>query len=464
MKKFLLLGAMAAMTASSALAVVDGFTYETKNGITCESKWIDDRTSNMTGWNSLPFAQMYAKARTAALAQDNGKDVVVVGWSKTMEVDGASDDYAHIVFVDFANGEVIKTIQCTENGNPIKGLLCANQVGCDDFGHIWFAGYVATTYNSETNKFTPLNIYVVNNTTTGECTKVASLMLPDDETEAVGRIDYCDLNGDATRAQAACVVMTPLAAPATKPYVLAWRAEQGSDQWNGNLDDYVSGAPEETYPADQTTWNTAPMVRIVKSEEYDGALFYVDGFSTCPALYDQTLAMLESFASAPDLAPATGTNGVGEFTLGGKNFLAYSIAQYNATPGCQVRVAELGEGMSFDGMESYWLLPENGLGEVSDGGTRMHAVETKIYTDSTGKEGAYLLTYKCNNGLGVYAIAEEGWVDPNSNGVNDITADENLNAPVEYFNLNGAAINAGNLTPGFYITRQGTKVQKVTVK
>ncbi|MDE6395669.1 MAG: hypothetical protein K2K84_00185, partial [Muribaculaceae bacterium] len=259
-------------------------------------------------------------------------------------------------------------------------------------------------------------------------------------------------------------VMTILAAPAEKPYVLGWRCEQGQDEWIGAMDDYVSIAIEETYPAEQTKWGTAPMVRIVKSEEYEANLFYTDGFTTCPTLYDNTGAMLESFAVAVDLAPKPGTNGVGEFTLAGRNFIAYSVAQYDVTPGCQVRVAELGENQSFDGMKSFWLLPENGLGEVSDGGTRMHAVETKIYKDENGKEGACLLTYKCNNGLGVYAIGEEGWNDPATEGVNDILADEDSNAPVKYFNLNGVAVDGNNLPAGLYITRQGSKVNKVVVK
>ena len=111
-------------------------------------------------------------------------------------------------------------------------------------------------------------------------------------------------------------------------------------------------------------------------------------------------------------------------------------------------------------MTLYWTVPTKGLGEVSDGGTRIHAVETLPATDANGKEGVYLLTYKCNNGLGVYVIAEDGF----QNGVNDIVADDmDVNAPVEYFNLNGVSVK-GELAPGLYIARQGGKVNKVVVK
>ncbi len=50
-----------------------------------------------------------------------------------------------------------------------------------------------------------------------------------------------------------------------------------------------------------------------------------------------------------------------------------------------------------------------------------------------------------------------------STGVDNI-ASENENAPVEYFNLNGIQVNNDNLTPGMYISRQGSKAQKVVIK
>lgn len=49
-------------------------------------------------------------------------------------------------------------------------------------------------------------------------------------------------------------------------------------------------------------------------------------------------------------------------------------------------------------------------------------------------------------------------------GVNDVIADEDANAPVEYFNLQGVSVSAENLVPGLYISRQGKTVKKVVVK
>lgn len=148
MKKSLLFGLLLGASTLPALAVTDGFKYEDVNGFTCKSVWCDDRSSNMFGWNALPFSQMAAKARTACIAEYKGEDYIVVGWSQTMVVGEESNDFAHLVLINFADGHVEKTVQMTCDGQPVKGLLCANQVGCDQFGHIWFCGYVASVYSA----------------------------------------------------------------------------------------------------------------------------------------------------------------------------------------------------------------------------------------------------------------------------------------------------------------------------
>lgn len=47
-------------------------------------------------------------------------------------------------------------------------------------------------------------------------------------------------------------------------------------------------------------------------------------------------------------------------------------------------------------------------------------------------------------------------------GIESDVIDES--APVEYYNIQGMKVNADNLTPGFYIVRQGKKVSKIFVK
>ena len=472
MKKLLLCCAMALMAGVSAFAVTDGQTYEPKNGLTCTNLWIDAVLHNSEGWNALPWMVdgFQTKARTACLGKYEGKNVILVGYSKTMIVDGVSDDYAHIVIMDFLTGEVIKTQQVTCDGQPVKGLLCANQVGFDQFGHAWIMGCAATLYSPDTGK-KACNLYNVN-LADGTATIAAALEVDDAAADEIGggatRVDYWDAVGDITRENAPCSVMAAIAG-GSNTWILAWTAEQGSDEFEGGMDGYMVRYMEETYPSGVSDWDTAPCVRIVLDDEYSNRLFYADGFTTCASLYTNSGTMVEggNFSYAVDLAPAVGTNGVGEFNIGGRDFIIYSIGQYTNGDLNRARICELSDNMSFEGMESYWLLPADGLGDKSDG-FRIHPVEARKYVDANGKEAAYILTYKAVNGVGVYVVAEEGFdmdnaqeEDPDEGGVADVINDNN--APVEYFNLQGVRLEnpaAGQIV----IRRQGTEVNKLIVK
>ncbi len=49
-------------------------------------------------------------------------------------------------------------------------------------------------------------------------------------------------------------------------------------------------------------------------------------------------------------------------------------------------------------------------------------------------------------------------------GINDIAADDNADAEIEYYTIQGIKVSAENLTPGFYVARQGNKAYKILVK
>ena len=58
-------------------------------------------------------------------------------------------------------------------------------------------------------------------------------------------------------------------------------------------------------------------------------------------------------------------------------------------------------------------------------------------------------------------------VEPQSTGVEEIESsviEENIDAPVEYYNLQGVKVNADNLNKGIYIKVQGKKVSKIYVR
>ena len=477
MKKFLLLGAavigLSFMASAQDEQIVynDGHTYEAdaETGVTCKNKWVIDRIHTPEQFLNLQFVKDYAtKARTAVIDQARGK--VYVGYSKSAVVDSTSNDYAHLVVFDLKTGKLEEELPLTYNGTAINGLLCANQVGIDDFGHVWVCGM----YSDVNAK--PAQIYVVKDFTTGECDLVGEWKLPDEETDAAGRIDYWDVVGDITgvEANAVCMGAVGTTAAGEKLCLYRWELAQGATEWVANEDDfagYVSNTDlAETYPADQVTWGqSSATVKIVAEEGFVGSMFYVDGFTTCPSLYQTSLTMVESFASATDLAPAVGCNGVNEFVLDGdgteKPYIAYVEAQYNVSPGCRVNICQLGEGMAFEGMRKLWSIPEGGLGEVSDGGTRVHNINIlKAANEDDGKQGVYLLTYKCNNGIGLYCIAEAGFNDtyPDAEGVEGIEMDEVIDGEAEYFNLQG--VKVANPENGLYIKKAGNKATKVLVK
>ena len=476
MKKFLLLGAavigLSSMASAQDAQIVynDGHTYETdaETGVTCKNKWVIDRIHTQEQFLDLQFVKDYAtKARTAAI--DVEKRRAYIGYSKTAVVDSTANDYAHLVIFDLETGKLEKELPLTYNGTAINGLLCANQVGMDDYGHLWVCGM----YSDVNAK--PAQIYVVEDFETGACKLVGEWKLPDEETDAAGRIDYWDVVGDITGvdANAVCMGAVGTTAAGEKLCLYRWELAQGSTEWVANEDDfagYVSNTDlAETYPDGQVTWGTsAATVKIVAEEGHVGSMFYVDGFTTCPSLYQTSLSMVESFASAPDLAPATGCNGVNEFVLNGdgteKPYIAYVEAQYNVSPGCRVNICQLGEGMAFEGMRKLWSVPEGGLGEFSDGGTRVHNIAIAKQEDENKKQAAYVFSFKCANGMGLYCIAEDGYIDTwkDGVGVEGIEMDEVIDGEAEYFNLQG--VKVANPENGLYIKKAGNKATKVLVK
>lgn len=407
MKKFLLVFSLVMMACSSAIAAGlllnhDPNSYETVNGISMRNLWLKDRFHY--GVNELDqFEWCNTKARTAVM-QDG---IVYVARSEAKMVIPQPGDTimaAMIYRFDAMTGEEMAPLDVTLNGEPYGVFLGANSIGKDNFGHVWLA-----PYTSEKTAEVPL--YQVN-TETGELTLVANL----NKGDVIARTDYVDLVGDITLEQAECNVMTP---GSQVPTVYAWHNDQGGDidTWDG----FFSGDPymdfTEFYPESQTQWGYAPACRFVLGEDeeyrYSGETFYIDGFTTVPVLYANDGTIIDGFGSLTQeemdadslLMPKVGTNGIGEFALGDRNFIVYSLAQYDAPNSCQVNICELGEGMAFSGMQRYWTFPADGQGQTSDSGLRIHPITTD-YTSEGGKEAVMVFEFKCMNGMGVYMVGE----------------------------------------------------------
>lgn len=397
MRKLLLFALLVASTVASAWAVTDGVNYERVNGIGIKNMWIQDRAHTSEVWSNRPYCN--TSARTAVMHDG----FIYITRSNANTVIQGTDTLAQSVIykVDAANGELVKELQLTLDGNIYGGaVLSSNTVGVDNFGHLFMA-----PYTSELASMQP--VYMVDKET-GELTLMAEL----DKGDALQRCDYIDVMGDITREQAECNIMT---VGASSEYIYRWHADEGGD-WEGGFDGDPYLAILDFYPETVTQWGYAPVAKMVLGEDeenrYSGELFYIDGFSSSPILYDVTGTLVESFEEVdPECLPMdVGANGVCEFTLDGRNFIVYVAAQYTGVDeatminkACQVYICELGEGMTMAGMQRYWMVPDE-LGAVSDGGTRVQSMNVEYGVDAEGNEEVTLFIFKCYNGMAVYKI------------------------------------------------------------
>lgn len=382
-----------------AKAGIDVSSYSAMDGITCTNKWLVSRNLNHEEWDSLVLSTNYLKIRTSTIYGYGENTKVIFGYSKP---NATSEDVATILIYDFKTGQYEKEVQLNCNGEPIVGLLSANQIGTDNAGNLWVVGLVLKTENN------PIKIYKVDDINTGVCSLVSSFQIPLNETNYNGRMDYCDIIGDITGQLTNAVFMCSLNTSTTTIY--RWQLDQNGDSWYGGFENKAS----TTLTSSASSWSVSS-IYMVEDDKLTGNYFFVDGFNTTPTLYNVSGEIITSFDDAQDLSPTVGTVGITEFSLGSKNFIAYSKNYYSSDPGSQIAIAEVGANYEFDGMKEYWLLPANGLGSTTDGGLRIHNIATRKFRDVNGKEGIYIVTYKSNNGFGLYLIAEDGFIESSDN-------------------------------------------------
>ena len=397
MKKTLLFVFLMVSAVATAWAVTDGVTYEPVNGINIVNLWIQDRAHTQDLWANQPYCS--TNARTAVMSDGY---IYITRTNANTIIQGTDTLLQSVVYkLDAANGNMIKELPLTLDG-AIYGTttLNANNIGVDNFGHLYIA-----PYSSELATESP--IYLLDGET-GALTLVASL----EKGDMLARCDYMDVMGDLTREQAECNIMT---VGTSTEVIYRWHADQGGD-FEGGFDGDSYLAILDFYPETVTQWGYGPVVKMILGEDedtrYSGDLFYVDGFTTSPILYDVTGSLIEGFENVdPDLLPMdVGANGVCEFTLDGRNFIVYVVAQYTGVDpatlvnkACQVYICELGEGMTLEGMQRYWMVPDE-LGTMSDGGTRVQSMNVEYGVDDEGNEEVTLFIFKCYNGMAVYKI------------------------------------------------------------
>lgn len=459
MKKSLLLAALL-MAGSSAFAAVEApDTYAPKDGYTLTNIWSHSNRLPENAWLQLVNDGTFASPDFQRSAIMVG-DYVYVASSKISEGDALAEKGRIHVF-SAADGSYVKSVDLTVDGAPLEGTLCANHILSDDYGHLLICGFKGAMYIAESNAQNPLKVYQVN-PETGACTLAAKVGLPEDEYGASGRVDFIDVVGDITRAEARCVIMAAPSGSDVK-YVYGWVAEQGGD-FGPLMSDgsYYSLAIEQSYPEGEGAWGGGAAVSIVRDEEFSASQYYIDAFNYCPAIYDLDGGMLGSFADLMPLnanaVPQPSPNGITEFAFGDEIFILYAVEEYekerNEVPcACRSILAKYGEPGNFATINPLYEYPANGLGTEKGAGSRFHVNQVVKIEEKDGKHGCYFLTFKSGNGMAYYLFAEEGF-----GGVNDAVV-EDVNAPVQYFNLQG--IEVAEPANGLYIRRQGGNVTKV---
>ncbi len=421
MKKFLLLTLLMVSAAATSWAATDGVKYDAVNGIKIKNLWIQDRAHTPGEWGNQPYCNTYA--RTAVM--HDGYIYITRSNANTV-IQGTDTLMQSVVYkLDASNGNLVKELPLTLDGAVYGNItLSANTIGVDNFGHLYIA-----PYTSELATESP--IYLLDGET-GELQLVASL----EKGDMLARCDYMDVMGDLTREEAECNIMT---VGTSSEVIYRWHADQGGD-FEGGFEGDPYMAIIEFYPETVTQWGYGPVVKMILGEDedtrYSGSLFYVDGFTTAPILYDETGTLVEGFEEVnPEYWPMdVGANGVCEFTLDGRNFIVYVAAQYTGVDeatmvnkACQSYICELGEGMTLAGMERYWMVPDE-LGAMSDGGTRVQSMNVEYGVDAEGNEEVTLFIYKCYNGMAVYKMRQMCIRDrPEPGIVGDVNGDLEVN-------------------------------------
>ncbi len=412
---------MTLMAWCGAQAVIDNQLYEPVNGINIANLWIYDRVHTPAAYTADAICNQ--RARTATMIDG----VIYVGRSEEKAAVNASGDtigtqsVIHRFTVEDCSP--LPDLDLTLDGHPYMNFLGVASVGRDNFGHLWVAPMTSTSADS-------VPVYMVN-IETGALTLVTNL----EKASIKQRTDYLDVMGDLTLEEAECNIMTVAGSTADPgfPTVYRMHADQGGD-WEGGFDgDYYLDIID-FYPETKTGFSLAPVIKMVQQSEddYSGELFYIDCFDGSPVLYDISGSIIDTFEKVnPALVPKPAPNGCAEFKLDGRDFFVYVKSDMNGSGhGCQAYICEMGEGQTFEGMQLYWQIPADSLGNVNDSGLRVHCFAIDKDLDENGDEVVTLFTFKAYNGMAIYKIGKgvtPNIPEPPTPGVTgDVTGDDQV--------------------------------------
>lgn len=230
----------------------------------------------------------------------------------------------------------------------------------------------------------------------------------------------------------------------------------------------------------------------IMSADYSGRFItsfdVTDGTHTATVTGPGNGTEREVFADATDVALTTYPGATLSFSVNGSGewLQTYVYIDYDNdgifTPLLDENgiVQEGSELLAFNGYRNGGSTFKNSVGTKLSSGRTFIATPNlpTIKLSNTIADGKYRMRYKAdwdcidpfgnqdeNNSIqrNCGVIIDFSLNIDKTSGINNIAADS-INQPTEYFNLNGMRVDNHNLMPGIYISRQGTKVQKIVVK
>ena len=315
-----------------------------------------------------------------------------------IRVDGAT---GHMLDPIKITGEPLFEVYDEEMGEWKSGVIFGyNDIKFDQAGNCLIG---ACTTGGATRCQT-FFIYIVD-LETGVCTKLIEDVLWDNPSldQVQFRFDAFGVAGDVTKNG---VVM---AADAQSWNVYRWLIKNGVVGYGEQINCALNAEIDESLFIETENFGTAP--QIFPQDEL-GELFYVDGASTLPMLFDGDGMLLDDFINVP-----TGTNvwnsngdtisinsghlnGLIEFQVGEEYFLlmAATYSTHNV-PSTFALYKFADENRAFSGMEPLWYFPHNGMGSNTNG-YRTAVPSVDIIDNNTAK----LYLYVGENGYACYTL------------------------------------------------------------
>ena len=252
------------------------------------------------------------------------------------------------------------------------------------------------------NKCQPFIVYSVN-LETGVATELINDVLWDNpDIDGIQfRFDAFGVYGDVTKN---AVVM---AADQSSWNVFRWQIKNGV-VGKGELISIELDPERDNYLASTATgFGTAPQIA---PQDEEGTLFYVDGFSTLPMLFDEDGTLIDDFINCPHgtivqnnegetTTLNAGLNGLQEFQVGEEYFLIMVATHTVSNPPAAFALYKFADEMrTFDGLEPLWYFPNDGLGSATIG------FRAAVPSVEVNGNTATISIYAVNNGYASYTL------------------------------------------------------------